>query len=561
MHGGSPVIWRTLASYEFTTADTTAPQLVSAVARDALTVRATFDEAMCIEGAASALLAAHWEIDRENVSPDVGASLEVIAVASVVDDPCSFDLTVQWEQTPGCPYRVRAAGLADVSGNPVDSAHADAAWTGWAETPPVGRHFSLWDLMPATDRTLDASQDLRRLTNIWQEVVDRLLRNCDHWLDQFDPDLCSDDDVAVLLYELGNPFVWDELALTAAQRRQLITDLVPIYKLKGTAPGIEGVCRTLLGLEVRVVDYISDTWCLGFAMLGDGDVAEVMAEIAGPYDLSSASWPIPLTARLDDGAEQTLELAFSDVLDSAAVTAAEIATALGPQVEGGGARTLAAGTAAVLTSGIGPFAIPVGSVLRLAVCGAAYECVFGASDMVNPLSASSSEMVAAILRQIPGLAGAPVTGGTFRLATAQRGSAATIAVIAGTAEAALGLSGTVAGADGENPAIYSATIGTTAAVQVTGGALAEALGIPADRQAGVGGCVLGPSDSYSLYCFDIETAAVLSSAQEALVRRIAVYMKRAEEHLVNIRPAPQREFADAWVLGLTALGDGTILAE
>lgn len=556
--GGAGIV----ISWSFTVVDLTPPRLLAVVGLDSYTARATFDDAMATSGAGSALDPAAWTITRENVDPDVGASLAVLAVAAVAGDPTSFDLTFQWEQTPGCAYRATvAATVEDDAGNPMDPLYREAVWAGWAWPTVAGRDWSYWrHMLPLIDREMDATRDLQRFANIIQEVLDLLLREVDRFTDQFDPDLATDAEIEAILFDLGNPFVWSDLSLSALQRRRLVRELVPIYKLKGTAPGIEGVCRALLGIEVRVVDYVSDTWCLGLSALGTDEVAEVLGEFGDPFDLSAPGWPKHLRVKVDDGVEQDLQVGALAFANPAAATAEELVDALDPQIVGGHVTRVANGSPAIVTTGaVEPFALAEGRTLLVAVDGIAQEVVFHAADFLNILAATAAE-VALVLGQRLLNVGAAAASGAVVLTTRQHGPAATLAVTGGTGAAALGLVGASAtGTAGENLVVYSSTVGTAAAVEVTGGEIATACGLSAARIAGAGAAILGPGTSYALYCFDIETDGVLPSEVAALVRKIGEYMKPAHTHLINIRPAPTVEPVEGWVLGLTPLGDGTIL--
>ena len=50
----------------------------------------------------------------------------------------------------------------------------------------------------------------------------------------------------------------------------MVEDIVPLYALKGTAVGILGALRVLLGIEARISfpDTITDIWVLGEGALG-----------------------------------------------------------------------------------------------------------------------------------------------------------------------------------------------------------------------------------------------------------------------------------------------------
>lgn len=409
--GGTPV----QVAWSFECQDLTPPRLLAIEGIGTHSARATFDDAMTTSGVGSVLDPGAWTVARENVDPDVGASLSVVAVAAVAGDPMSFDLTFQWEQTPGCPYRGTVAGtVEDDAGNPMDPAYCSATWTGYAWPAVAGRDWSYWrHMLPLIDREMDATQDLRRLANIIQEVLDLLLREVDRFTDQFDPDLATDAEIDAMLFDLGNPFAWSDLALTALQRRRLVRELVPIYKLKGTAPGIEGVCRTLLGIEVRVVDYISDTWCLGLSALGTDEVAEVVGELGDPFDLSAPGWPKHLRVKIDDGVEQDLQVGAIAFANPAAATAAELVTALDPLLGDGHVTRVARGSPASLTTAlVEPYALAEGLALILAVDGGApQEVVFHATDFFNPAAATAAEVARALGQRLLNVGAAEVAGG------------------------------------------------------------------------------------------------------------------------------------------------------
>jgi phage tail-like protein len=547
--------------WQFQCEDLTPPRLLTVVGTGTHTARATFDDAMMTSGAGSVLDPAAWTITRENVDPDVGASLSVVEVTAVPGDPTAFDLTFQWEQTPGCQYRATvAATVEDDAGNPMDPAFREAAWAGWAWARPDGRAFDYWThMLPLIDREMDATRDLKRFANVIQEVLDLLLWNVDHWTDQFDPDLCSDADIDAMLFDLGNPFVWTTLSLTALQRRKLVRALVPIYRLKGTALGIEGACRLLLGIEVRCVDYTSDTWCLGFDALGMGEIAEVLAGYAEPYNLSAPGWPKHLHVKIDDGAEQDLQAGVSAFAHPAAATAAELEAVLGPQLVGGGILRVAAGSPASIMSGAAPFALAPGLVLRVTVDGVDYEVVLASPDFLIPAAATALEVATLVLQRLPGVMTA-VVGDRVVITTRSRGPASALVVGVGTADGPLGLTGaSSSGLDGEAISVYSHTAGRDASVEIVGGEIADACEFERERIAGTGACILGPGTSYALYCFDIETTGVLPSEVVALIRKIGEYMKPAHTHLINIRPTPEVTLPDRWVLGFSALGVDTML--
>lgn len=106
-------------SWDFTVEDLTPPSVIAAEAIDQHTVRLTFDDEMAVEGSGSALLPAAYTVTRLNVDPLPGVDLTVMAVAEVSGTGATrFDLTFQWEQTPGCGYRIDVdPSVTDSSGN------------------------------------------------------------------------------------------------------------------------------------------------------------------------------------------------------------------------------------------------------------------------------------------------------------------------------------------------------------------------------------------------------------------------------------------------------------
>ena len=551
--GGGP-IWAT--SYSFTIADLIPPRLLAAEPIDPWTVRLTFDDAMIAVGV---LALANWPagcVARQNVDPDPGVHLEVVAVAAVDGSGATaWDLRFQWEQTPGCQYEITAAlALTDDAGNPIDPAYRTATWLGWVPEAVAGRVWELWRWIPLKNREEDATLDLRRLVNCWEELAGFLIRNVDAFPETLiDPDRCPVAVLDAMLYDMGNPFDWDELDLDEAQRRKLLRFLLPIYQYKGTASGIEDTIWFLLGERVEVVDYLAEGWILGVDALGSGGVAEVVCDAAEPYDLSAC--PLTLEVEIDGGAAQVITLNLIDFLNPAAATAAEVAAAAGPQLVGGGAYSPAAGTPAILTSGaVEPFAVGAADTLELLVNGAARVVTFHAADFAAPGAALAAELAARLAAELAPDALAAAVAGAVELRTALWGLVATLEVTGGTAAAALGFpAGPATGTDAARVALYSATAGPDASVAVVGGTALPALPFAADPVAATSTAVLAPDDSYTRYCFDIETQGTLAPDVVALIRRIAVYLKPAHTHLRNVRPALPTPWPDGWTIGISHL--------
>lgn len=75
------------------------------------------------------------------------------------------------------------------------------------------------------------------------------------------------------------------------------------------------------------------------------------------------------------------------------------------------------------------------------------------------------------------------------------------------------------------------------------------------------GTLLAPSDLYLIYSFRIIAPFALTEEQRLRIRELALYMKPAHEHLVEIQEPAVPEDIDHWALGLSLLGDETDLHE
>jgi len=611
--------------YSFTIEDLTPPKLISAQGIDPFTVRVTFDDDMALSGTSSALDLANWAntIQRWNVDPLPGVTLDVtgVVVADVVtpypvpvawvyanatartgatgfveDDVgkiafqesdstywmlidtsptwlaveigAQFDLTVNWEMTPDCPYEITAnPNLEDDAGNTMDPSYSSAAFPGFAPEIPEGRAFSHWEhMIPAKNKREDLTRDLERTSNCIEEVLAWMMYYVDRFTDQFDPDKATDEQIDAMLYDMGNPFsAWTELELTANQKRKLLRILIEIYKSKGTAWGIEQTIFFLLGEVVHVVPYLQGGWVLGEDALGSGAIAEVMNDTAAPWDFTAVSQPWELTLKIDGGAEQTITFIPGHFANPAAATADEVIAVIVAQLSGGSAYELYPGQSAVAAgTSAEPFAVSPGDTLSVLVDGdpTPLAVTLAVADIATPGAATASELAAAISNALVGFIVGHDVAGRLALETVERSDAASIEVQAGSVQVATGLPTAVQnGSDLPQISIYSNKAGVSASVEITGGVANDVLGFNTEFIGSTGGAVLAPDDQYTLYSFDIETENVLTSEQTAIVRRVAEYMKVAHEHLIDIRTAEPLPWPDAWVLGVDELDVSTELAE
>jgi len=611
-------------TYTFTIEDLTPPKLVAVEAIDQTTVRVTFDDQMTVATVQDIL---NWvdSIERQNIDPVPGVTLDVVGVS--IAEPLSaqlvpiawvfadsserlaahgfeptdvgmlafqesdstywmlteistsppstwvevligqqFDLTVNWEMTPGCRYQVTVnPAVEDDSGNSIDP-DFDVNWfTGFQPEVPECRRFSHWKhMVPEDNKRQDATRDLERFSGCIDEVLKLLLHDVDRFTDQFDPDKATPEQIDAMLYDMGNPFGQClPLELTDIQKKKLLRILVDIYKSKGTAWGIEQTIFFLIGEVVEVVEYMAGGWILGVDALGGAAIAEVLNDMAETYDFTIVSSPWTLTVKVDGGGEQTVTFQPTDFAAPGAATAKEVIAVLDAQLSGAQAYEVYPGQAATVAGTIlGPYGVSPGDVLDIDVDGSSYQVKFQAADIATPGSATTDEIAERISLDLPGVLTATNENNTVRLTTVTRSDTATLQVQAGPVQAVLGLlTAEFKGGDDAQVAIYSLKVGVEASIEVTGGSANSILDFDTQAFGSTGGAVLAPDDSYTLYSFDIETENVLSSEQEEIVRCVAEYMKPAHTHLINVRQALPLPWPDGWMMGVDELDVSTELAE
>jgi len=292
-------------TWEFTVEDVVAPLLLSAQAREQRVVRLTFDEPVQVTNPTG------FTFERLGFP-----SVDVEAVAAAASG-AMVDVTLDPEITPDKLYRVVAAGVADLSGNPVQAPNDVADFAGYRPEAPAARRFDLWLMLPLLNRVGDTSGDLRRLTDVLQEVLDLLLAGVDRF-----PEITSPDDAPAaflepMLASLGNPFDFD---LTTTQRRQLASSLVGLYKRSGLAGAIEDAARFFLGLEVTVEPLRRFGLILGESELSWP--AALTSADPGPWDIEPA-WTLEFDT--GEGEVELVRFVPGDAVDFDAITADEAA--------------------------------------------------------------------------------------------------------------------------------------------------------------------------------------------------------------------------------------------
>lgn len=71
--------------------------------------------------------------------------------------------------------------------------------------------------------------------------------------------------------------------------------------------------------------------------------------------------------------------------------------------------------------------------------------------------------------------------------------------------------------------------------------------------------VLGPSDSFARYAFDITVSRQLTESERQQIRQIVDFMRPAHTHFIDIIEPGAPTFIDHWELGLSKLGENTEL--
>jgi phage tail-like protein len=445
-----------------------------------------------------------------------------------------------------------------------------ASCTGFVPNRPALRTFDLWRLLvPAHWRDADVTQDVRRWLACLQEIVDLLLTTIDAFPGALaDPDRASDAVIDAMLVDLGNPFPWPELDLTAAQRRGLLRNLVDLYRYAGTAVGIEAAVRLLLGVTVQVQPHLRTGWVLGRDALGSGRIAQITCTACAPYDFTAVPPPWTGTFQVETGPGQGVLCTPADFADPAAATASEVAAILATQLSGVTTNLIADGAPAWIDGGSGPFTLTAPARLLIAASGTVYDRTMQPDDFPDPTLVPLAYALPALQGLAPGVLEVLASPtGALRVRTRATGVAATLTVVndpVNTGAVALGLplGSTAAGSAGYRVRCVSTAVGAGSRIALTdpGCALDQVCAWWPYTAAGTGACVLAPTEARTRYTFDIETDSAVSAATEALIRRIADRLRCAHEHVGRIRPAPVAP-PTPWILGVHQLNVDTRLEE
>lgn len=188
------------------------------------------------------------------------------------------ELELDVPMTPEAPYLAIAAvfddegnkvhNIVDENGNAITDAGDTVAFTGWQPPVPSGRRFELYRMLPQMNRDADTTKDLYRMISVLQETMNLVLYDIDRFPVTWDAHNAAEYFVDALLFDLGNPFGWLELDLN--KKRQLLLNLVRIYDLKGTAPGVQAVLRFFLSIDSEIHAFNDDAnyWIMNEGRLG-----------------------------------------------------------------------------------------------------------------------------------------------------------------------------------------------------------------------------------------------------------------------------------------------------
>jgi phage tail-like protein len=267
-------------TYSFSTEDLASPALVSVTAVAQKKIRVVFSEPITLTGAAGVgdgLNPSNYAISRTPAAGTWEASVTLVIVSAVALSDHEVELTTDIEQTPAASYTMTVTAVEDIAGNAILAPTNALPFAGWAPDVPEGRLFDLLSMLPRKNVNEDDTEDLAKLIACFQEVTNLQLADVDRFTDILDPDTADILYVERMLRDLGNPFPFP---LTDIEKRLLVPLLVPIYRQKGTDPGIINAIRFFMGIEITItvpnltctalgLGSLGGTFCLGSSNLAD----------------------------------------------------------------------------------------------------------------------------------------------------------------------------------------------------------------------------------------------------------------------------------------------------
>lgn len=300
VQGGDPVEVRVVSqsvstvqtideTYTFTLEDLAVPQIEEAKGVALNKVQVTFDEPV---NTTQALDPDNYLLEfqqPDECTPGVPVVVESVEAGA---EENSYILCTDINLTHSVNYLLTVANVEDDDGNLIIAPFNTFTFTGYLPPQPAGRELSIYNMFPQMNRNEDIPKfDLKKLSMVWQEVVDQCLFSIDEWVNILDFDKAPETFVDAILCHLGNPF---NFPLSLIDKRRLSAVLVEIYKQKGTAKGIKNVARFFIGIEIEILPFEgSGTWSLGESELGVDTVLGI-TDPKAPYSFIVES-PVALT--------------------------------------------------------------------------------------------------------------------------------------------------------------------------------------------------------------------------------------------------------------------------
>ena len=241
------------AAWSFEVEDRTAPVVLAAVSRGPRDVTVLFDEPVSAPEPTLVTLAA------------LTVPAVAVQVVSATADGNLLHLRVAPSLTAGARYEVDVSVVEDLRGNAA-LPPARVVFDAFAPPVPALRRFDIWKMLPAYNRRIDESGDLRRFIGCLQEIVDRQLTGIDRFTRCIDIERADEPFIDAMLADLGNPFFFE---LRLPDKRRLAASLVDMYRLKGTTAGLARAIRFFVGVTVTAITpHAADALTLGEAELG-----------------------------------------------------------------------------------------------------------------------------------------------------------------------------------------------------------------------------------------------------------------------------------------------------
>jgi phage tail-like protein len=165
------------------------------------------------------------------------------------------DLTLETLMTQNGAYILTVSNIFDIEGNEIDSEFCSLSFRGYIPEIPESVSRNIYNWFPEFNRRQDSDNNffLLKISSVLQEVLNQLFSDLDSFKDLHDITITGSRNIDGLLTNYGNPFVW--FSLSVNEKRQLLRILVDLYKLKGTATGIEAALKFFFNFSTVSFQY------------------------------------------------------------------------------------------------------------------------------------------------------------------------------------------------------------------------------------------------------------------------------------------------------------------